>query len=164
MKKRYIFTKTIWQILIYLFEVVSVSILIAHLTMLIEGVNSAYAFIERCVLCYTFYQILVIVILTNVNDIEKDSYLTYINNLKKCILYTETKKKYIKDDILQNIEYQLDNATFNNTNFRKAYIMIKDNIDNLKIDSLNMEILNAEKMYEMNSLNWRYSFLLRVIK
>lgn len=164
MKKRYIFTKTIWQILIYLFEVVSISILFAYLTTLIEDVNSSYDFIERCVMCYTIYQILVIVILTNINDIEKDSYLAYINNLKKCILYIETKKKYIKDDILENIEYQLENSTFNNIKFRKAYVMIKENIDNLEIDSLNIEILNAEKMYEMNSLNWRFSFLLRVIK
>lgn len=115
-------------------------------------------------MCYTIYQILVVVILTNLNDIEKDSTLAYITNLKKCLLYTETKKEYIKKDILDNIDYQLDKGTCNNNEFRSAYELIKSNIDNLNVDNINMEIVNAEHRYELNSLNWRFSFLLRVIK
>lgn len=164
MKERYIFTKTVWQIFIYLIEVVGISIFLAYLTTLIKDNESVYDFIERCVMCYTIYQILVVVILTNKNDIEKDSCLAYITNLKKCILYIETKEKYIKEDILENIEYQLAPDTFNNNKFRKSYDFIRHNIDKLKKDNIEMELLNAEKMYEFASLNWRFSFLLRRVK
>ena len=164
MKKVYIFTKTLWQIILYLFEVIGVSVILTYLTTLISNTDTLFEFIERTIMCYTVYQILVIVILTNMNDIEKDSCLAYITNLKKCLLYIETKQKYIKDDILKNIDYQLDNSTFNNNEFRNSYTLIKNNIDNLKIDNINMELINAEHIYEMNSLNWRFSFLLRLVK
>ena len=31
-------------------------------------------------------------------------------------------------------------------------------------DNIEMEIINAEHRYELNSLNWRFSFLLRLLK
>lgn len=164
MKKIYFFTKTIWQILLYLIEVIGVSILLAYVTTLIKESDCLYDFIERSIMCYTLYQILVVVILTNINDIEKDSCLAYISNLKKCLLYIETKEEYIKEDILANIEYQLDTETINNQKFINSYMIIKNNIDNLKSSNINIELINAEKNYELNSLNWRFSFLLRLVK
>ena len=164
MKNRYIFTKTIWQILLYLIEVIGVSVLLAYLTTSIKKIDCLYDFIERSIMCYTVYQILVVIILTNINDIEKDSCLAYITNLKKCLLCIETKEEYIKEDILTNIEYQLDNETFNNQEFKNAYMMIRNNIDNLKSSNVNIELINAEKNYEFHSLNWRFSFLLRIFK
>lgn len=164
MKKIFFFTKTVCQILLYLIEVIGVSILLAYFTTFIKESECLYDFIERSIMCYTLYQILVVVILTNVNDIEKDSYLAYITNLKKCLLYIETKEEYIKEDILANIEYQLDTETINNQKFTNSYIIIKNNIDNLKSSNINMELINAEKYYELNSLNWRFSFLLRLVK
>lgn len=164
MKKIYFFTKTIWQILLYLIEVIGVSILLAYVTTLIKESDCLYDFIERSIMCYTLYQILVVVILTNINDIEKDSCLAYISSLKKCLLYIETKEEYIKEDILANIEYQLDTETINNQKFINSYKIIKNNIDNLKSNNINIELINAEKIYELNSLNWRFSFLLRLVK
>ena len=38
------------------------------------------------------------------------------------------------------------------------------NIDKLTKDNIEMEIINAEHRYELNSLNWRFSFLLRLLK
>lgn len=82
MKKRYILSKTLTQIFIYLIEVIGMSILFAHLSTFIQNTCSIYDFIERCISCYTIYQILVVVILTNLNDIQKDLLLAYITNLK----------------------------------------------------------------------------------
>ena len=164
MKRRYIIIKRIWQIILYLIEVVGVSVLIAYLTTFISKVDSIFDFFERIVMCYTIYQILVIVILTNINDIEKDSTLTYITLLKKCRLYIETKKDYIKEDILNSINNQLDSGKLNNMEFRKAYSLIRENIDKLTIDGIEMELINATHKYEFNSLNWRFSFVLRLIK
>lgn len=107
---------------------------------------------------------MVIIILTNLNDIHKDSLLAYITNLKKCLLYIETKQEYIKNDILNNINYQLKNDTFNTNEILNAYKYINKNIDNLNKNKIEMEIIKAEHCYELNSLNWKFSFLLRILK
>ena len=164
MKKRYFISKTITQIIIYLFEVVSISILFAWLSTFLKETCTTYDFFERCITCYTLYQILVVIILTNINDIEKDLLLAYITNLKKCILYIDTKQNYIKKDILKNIDYQLEKSTFNRNDVINSYKNIKNNIDNLTKDNIEMEIITAEHFYETNSLNWRFSFLLRLYK
>lgn len=164
MKKIYFSTKTLTQIFIYLVEVVGVSVLLAYLSTFIQKTCTMYDFIERCITCYTLYQILVIIILTNLNDIQKDLLLAYITNLKKCLLYVETKKDYIKKDILKNIEYQLKNSTFNSEETRNAYKNLKQNIDKLTKDNIEMEIIKAEQRYESNTLNYKFSFLLRLIK
>ena len=164
MKKIYFATKTLTQIFIYLVEAVGVSVLLAYLSTFIQKTCTMYDFIERCITCYTLYQILVIIILTNLNDIQKDLLLAYITNLKKCLLYVETKKNYIKKDILGNIEYQLKNSTFNSEETRNAYKNLKQNIDKLTKDNIEMEIIKAEQRYELNSLNWKFSFLLRIFK
>ncbi|MEI3402169.1 MAG: hypothetical protein V8R51_07675 [Clostridia bacterium] len=172
MKKRYIITKTIWQIFLYLFEVISISLFLTYLTTLIEDINSPFKWIERAIMCYTVYQILVLVILTNMNDIERDSCLAYIKVLKKCLLYIEMNEENIKKeiskeiskDILKDIDYQLDNGTFNNNEYRQAYALIRDNINNLNKNSIKIELIEAEHNYEMNALNWRFSFILRFLK
>lgn len=96
MKNRYIFTKTIWQILLYLIEVIGVSVLLAYLTTSIKKIDCLYDFIERSIMCYTVYQILVVIILTNINDIEKDSCLAYITNLKNVYCILKQKKNILK--------------------------------------------------------------------
>lgn len=164
MKKRFVFTKTLTQIFVYLIEVVGISTLLAYLSTLVQKTCTTYDFIERCIMCYTIYQIMVVIILTNLNDIQKDLLLAYITNLKKCLLYIETKQDYIKKDILNNIDYQLKNDTFNTNETIKAYKHIKNNIDNMTKDNIEMEIINAEHRYELNSLNWKFSFLLRIFK
>ena len=164
MKKRYIISKTLTQIFIYLVEVIGVSTLLAYLSTFMKETSTIYDFIERCITCYTIYQILVIVILTNLNDIQKDLLLAYTTNLRKCLLYIETKQNYIKKDILKNIDYQLKKDTFNNNEVINAYKNIENNIDKLTKDNIEMEIINAEHRYELNSLNWRFSFLLRLLK
>lgn len=164
MKKKYILSKTLWQIFLYLFEILSISMLLAYLTTFISSIGSLYDFIDRTIMCYTVYQILVVVILTNINDIKKDSCLAYITLLKQYLLYINTKDKNIKYNILQKIELQLDASTFNDNEFRNAYIKIKDNFDNIDEKSINCELINAEHIYESISLNWNFSFLLRIYK
>ena len=95
-KKIYIITKTIWQIFLYLFEVISISLFLTYLTTFIEDINSPSECLERATMCYTIYQILVLVILTNKNDIERDSCLAYIKVLKECLLYIEVNEEDIK--------------------------------------------------------------------
>ena len=88
--------------------------------------------------------------------------------LTGCLLYIEMNeeniKKEISKDILKDIDYQLDNGTFNNNEYRQAYALIRDNINNLNKNSIKIELIEAEHNYEMNALNWRFSFILRFLK
>ena len=79
-------------------------------------------------------------------------------------IYKSIKEKFIKKDILKDIDYQLDSGTFNNNEYRKAYALIRDNINNLNENNIKIELIEAEHNYEMNALNWRFSFILRLLK
>ena len=167
MKQKYIITKTITQILIYLLEILIFAGFLTYITTLITKIKSGFELVERFTICYTLYQILVVIILTNINDIQKDSCLAYIRILKKLLLYFEVNSKILKQEILKNIDYQLDSGTFNNPQYRNSYEKIKTNITEKKSfdkDMIKNELINAEHRYEMISLNWRFSFLLRIFK
>ena len=167
MKKIYFITKTIWQIILYAFELISISLLLAWVSTFITNCNSIWDYIERFIACYTIYQLLVIIILNNINDIAKDSCLAHISNLKMAELYVETKNENIKKELLKNIDYQLDIGTINNNNYRESYKKLKDYINKPKSDDkgfIKYELVKAEHRYEFISLQWRYSFLLRLLK
>lgn len=167
MKKRHFITKTIWQIFLYAFEVIFVSLFFTWISTLLCKCYSLWDYIERFLICYTMYQLLVIIILNNINDIAKDSCLAYITNLKKALLYADSNNKNIKKDIIKNINYQLDNGTINNNEYRRAYELLKKYIENTKSvekSYIECELINAEHRYELISLNWRYSFFFRLFK
>ena len=163
MKRGSIITKTIFQIFIYLIELLGVSFVITCLThYFIEPVLSYMQLIERMLMSYTIYQILVVVILTNINDIVRDSYLAYITTLKYCLIYLESKNETIKAILLNIIDEQLDPGRFNILDTRKAYEYLKANLDILNVTQINLQLVEAEHSYETATLNWRYSFLLRL--
>lgn len=160
------FVKTMWQIFLYTFEVLGVSFLLAYLSSFLKDICSVYEFIERTLMCYTFYQILVVIILTNLNDIKKDIYLAYITNIKRILLFLDSKDNKVKNEVLKNINYQLDGSTFNNGEFRKKYEKLKCDFEKNSISKtyIELELINSEQRYENVSLNWRFSFLLRLFK
>lgn len=92
MKKSSMISKTLVQIIVYLFEVLSVSFVMTYVTHIyLEPLLSYMDLIERMLMAYTIYQILVVVILTNINDIAKDSCWAYATTLKMCLIYLETR-------------------------------------------------------------------------
>ena len=167
MKKIYFITKSVCQIFIYAFEVITISTFLTWLSSLFNNCSSLWCYIERFLICYTVYQLLVIIVLNNINDIAKDSCLAYITNLKKALLYADSKNKNIKKEIIKNIEYQLDDGTINNSEYKLSYELLKkyiENADSIEKSYIECELINAEHRYEYISLQWRYSFLLRVLK
>ena len=166
MKNNFI-TKTIWQIFLYAFELISISLLFTWLSTFVANCNSIWELIERFIACYTIYQLLIIIVLNNINDIAKDSCLAYISNLKMIDLYLEIKDKNMKKELLKNIDHQLDSGTINNNKYRESYKRLKERINNSKFENksyIKYELIKAEHNYEFISLQWRYSFLLRLFK
>lgn len=164
LKRSDIIIKTIWQILLYVIEVGGASAALTFLSNYLEPISSTMSLVERMMLSYSIYQILVVVILTNLNDIKKDSYLAWITILKLCLIYVNDPNEELKNTILKYINYQLDNGTFNNLEIRKGYQNLKENLDVLNETQVDTEIVIAEHNYETVTLNWRFSFILRLFK
>lgn len=161
MKHKHTIAKTLFQIFLYLIELLSVSLFFTYLTSFLAPITSSISFLERMILAYTIYQILVIVILTNLNDIQKDSYLAWITTLKLILLYAETRDQKVKITLNRNLDYQLNSSTLNSSVFRNAYENLKHNLDTIDETSVKLELIIAEQQFEMQSLNWKFSFLLR---
>ncbi len=164
MNKFYIFTKKTFQIFLYLFEIIGITYLLTYLSSFCCSIDSTYIFIQRMIDYYVVYQLLTIVILGNLNDIKKDSLLTYRTIIKLCIEYCKTKNSDVKELILNKVNKQLDTGILNDKEFRNAYMNILDNIDNLNLTVLNIELINVEHRFDSYSLEWKYSFLLRLLK
>ena len=165
MKRGSIITKTIFQIFMYLIELLGVSFAITcFIHFCVEPILSYIRFIEILSMSYAIYQILVAIILTNINDIAKDSYLMYISILKHCLLYLKHRDKSTKNNLLQKIEEVLEPKYIITSDVREACKKIESNLDKINEQIINAELIDAECSFELATLNWRYSFLLRWLK
>ena len=163
MKKSSMVSKTLVQIMVYLFELLSVSFAITYVTHIyLEPLLSYMDLIERMLMAYTVYQILVVVILTNINDIAKDCYLAYATTLKMGLVYLETRDEKVKLEMLNRIDKLMDPGKFNLPDVWNAYASLKQNLDVINKTQIEMELIKAEHCCESATLNWRYSFLLRL--
>lgn len=165
MKRGNIVTKTIFQIFVYLIELLGISFIITCLIhFYVEPILSYMQFLETLSMSYAIYQILITIILTNINDIAKDSYLMYISVLKHCLLYLKHKDKSTKNNLLQKLTEVLEPKHIITSDVRDACKKIESNLDEINEQVINAELIKAECAFEFATLNWRYSFLLRWFK
>ena len=172
-KKHYLITKRIFQIFLYLLEVVGISYLLTFITNVFWQTESFIDFIERMTIFYTFYQMTIFGILQQLNDIKKDEYLALLSMYKYFELYNADKRDCIKKDIINStcelvkIPSVLDSTMLNDNDIRKEYLEIKKILDsNQSIDDtfLKVKIIEYEHCCEGAVLNWKYSILIRIFK
>ncbi len=166
-KKHYLITKRIFQIFLYLLEVVGISYLLTFITNVFWQTESFIDFIERMTIFYTFYQMTIFGILQQLNDIKKDEYLALLSMYKYFELYNADKRDCIKKDIINLLNRQLDSTMLNDNDIRKEYLEIKKILDsNQSIDDtfLKVKIIEYEHCCEGAVLNWKYSILIRIFK
>ena len=163
-KKKHIRSKTIWQIFLLFFEI---AVIVGGLTWssgVLWKFGSGLDVLERVGLFYGFYQILTFIILSNLNDIKADEFLAFKNTasiaLKACEYNDEAWKGIAKDQI----DKQLDSGVFNDMLVRKNYSVLKQCIDENALKNIEYIIVWAEHCAEECKLQWKYSFLLRIIK
>lgn len=163
-KKKHIRSKTIWQIFSLFFEI---AVIVGGLTWssgVLWKFGSGLDVSERVGLFYGFYQILTFIILSNLNDINADEFLAFKNTasiaLKACEYNDEAWKGIAKDQI----DKQLDSGVFNDMLVRKNYSVLKQCIDENALKNIEYIIVWAEHCAEECKLQWKYSFLLRIIK
>lgn len=166
-KERYLITKRVFQIFLYLLEVIGVPLVLTSLSNKFWKTENFIDFLERMTIFYTFYQIIIYGILQHLNDIKKDEYLALLTMYKYIEIYNLDKRKSIKDNIINIINNQLDSSTFNDNNIRQEYLEIKKILDDNKgFDEtiLKTKIIKYEHCCEEAVLNWKYSILTRIFK
>ncbi len=166
-QKHFLIIKYIFQIFLYLLEVLGISYLLTFISDVFWQTENFIDFIERMTIFYTFYQITMFGILQQLNDIKKDEYLAILSMYKYVELYNSDKRTDIKKDIINLVNKQLENVTLNDNNIRKEYLEIKKVIDNNQpFDEtlLKAKIIKYEHCCEEAVLNWKYSILTRIFK
>ena len=167
LKKHFLVTKKIFQVILYLTEMIGISYLLTKVTSIYLPTENFIDFFERMTIFFTFYQIIIFGILQQLNDMKKDEYLAILTMYKYVELYNSDKREYIANDIKNLIQKQLDSSMLNDNDIRNEYLEIKKVFDNnQKFDDtlIKIKIIKYEHCYEEATLNWKYSILTRLFK
>ena len=165
------YTKNLFQILVWLVEVIGVPVLLILTTKSIMPFNSqttAFNFLERYLAFYAVYQILVFIFLSSVNDCKKDQTLALLKTYEYLQLYFETNDQSLGSRILCICEAQQGDSIMNNLETKKEYKNISELLTTplleTNITKIKSRIIYLEHEYEEISLLWKYSFLVRLFK
>lgn len=156
--------KNLFQIFLIILEVGGIGMLVVFICNIISPTNDFVEHISRFLLGSSVYELLVFFTLTQINDSQKDSELAIIGAYKYAALYCETGDEKIKDILFQLIDKQLEAVMMNNAKTREEYIDLKKHIETKNINYIKARIIHHEHCFEMCSLRWRYSFILRLFK
>lgn len=167
LKKHYLVTKKIFQVILYLTEMIGISYLLTKITSIYLPTENFIDFFERMTIFFTFYQIIIFGIFQQLNDMKKDEYLAILTMYKYVELYNSDKREYIAKDIKNLIQKQLDSSMINDNDIRNEYLEIKKLFDNnQKFDDtlIKIKIIKYEHCCEETTLNWKFSILTRLLK
>ena len=149
LKKHYLVTKKIFQVILYLTEMIGISYLLTKITSIYLPTENFIDFFERMTIFFTFYQIIIFGIFQQLNDMKKDEYLAILTMYKNLI------------------QKQLDSSMLNDNDIRNEYLEIKKLFDNnQKFDDtlIKIKIIKYEHCCEETTLNWKFSILTRLLK
>ena len=167
LKKHYLVTKKIFQVILYLTEMIGISYLLTKITSIYLPTENFIDFFERMTIFFTFYQIIIFGIFQQLNDMKKDEYLAILTMYKYVELYNSDKREYIAKDIKNLIQKQLDSSMLKDNDIRNEYLEIKKLFDNnQKFDDtlIKIKIIKYEHCCEETTLNWKFSLLTRLLK
>ena len=163
-KRHDIIIKSIWQIFILFVEIGLIAGGLTWASFYIVKFESVIEFFERFTLFYGLYQLSVFVILSNLNDIKSDEYLALMNTAslasKACEFNDADKKK----EICLLIDKQLESDMFNDCIVREKYIYLKQLIESNNRKEIEYLVIWAGHFCDETKLQWKYSFILRLIK
>lgn len=164
MKKIYIFTKSLWQVMLVVIEIVFATSGLVLLSKFLRPIEDNLDIIERYILFIAVYEIFVYVLLSFLNDARKDALLALKTSFEYAQLYCKTGYSPIKSYLREKIDMQLENSIFNHIDIRKEYENLREYIDNQDIGTIQFKLIGLQHNYEMCDLQWRFTFLLRQFK
>ena len=163
-KQRHIATKSLWQIFLVFIELLVVVGITTYTSNKFYPSENWIELIERIGIFYGIYQIAVYIILSTINDVKSDEYLALKNNASIALKACEYNDEEWKNIIKAQIDSQLKNSMLNDLLVRKNYSVLKTCIDTNTTKNIEYMIIWAEHCAEMSKLQWRFSFLLRLLK
>lgn len=166
-KKYHILTKTVFQICLYGLEIGVFCGGATFMSIMPFDTGNAITTIEimeRFALFYGFYQLIVFLILTNLNDIQADEYLALKNTAELASLSLESQSTQLEQQVRSLVDKQLESDVFNDTNVRKSYRNIAACLAQNNLVGIKQITIWASHCSELATLNWRFSFLLRIFK
>lgn len=165
--KFHVFTKTCFQIFLYVLEISFFCGLLTYLSFLFIPLGttvSAMDIWERFTLFYVLYQMLVCMTLTNINDIKADEYLALHSTAESAVLAIESNSLRLICQVQDTIDKQLDSGVFNDMNVRKKYHFLSECVDDGNLIEVRQISIWSGHCAEASKLDWRFSFLLRIFK
>lgn len=166
-KKYHILTKTVFQICLYGLEIGVFCGGATFASIMPFDTGNAITTIEimeRFALFYGFYQLIVFLILTNLNDIQADEYLALKNTAELASLSLESQSTQLEQQVRSLVDKQLESDVFNDMNVRKSYRNIVACSAQNNLVGIKQITIWASHCSELATLNWRFSFLLRIFK
>ena len=166
-KKYHILTKTVFQICLYGLEIGVFCGGATFVSIMLFDTGNAITTIEimeRFALFYGFYQLIVFLILTNLNDIQADEYLALKNTAELASLSLESQSTQLEQQVRSLVDKQLESDVFNDTNVRKSYRNIAACLAQNNLVGIKQITIWASHCSELATLNWRFSFFLRIFK
>lgn len=166
-KRYHIFTKTVFQICLYSLEIGVLCGVATFVSIMLFDTNNTITTIEimeRFTLFYGFYQLIVFLILTNLNDIRADEYLALKNAAELASLSLESQSTQLEQQVRLLVNKQLEGDVFNDTKVRENYKNIVDCLVQNNLVGIKQISIWASHCSETATLNWRFSFLLRIFK
>ena len=166
-KKYHILTKTVFQICLYGLEIgvfCGGATFVSIMPFDTGNAITTIEIMERFALFYGFYQLIVFLILTNLNDIQADEYLALKNTAELASLSLESQSTQLEQQVRLLIDKQLGSDVFNDTNVRKSYRNIAACLAQNNLVGIKQITIWASHCSELATLNWRFSFLLRIFK
>lgn len=164
MKKWHFVIKRLFQIFLLAFETIGFATLFVYITSKYVGVYNIIDVLERGMLGFAIYEVIIYVILNMITDINRDSYLALKTNYEMAVLYIESNNNQIEETILKNIDYQLDIGTVNSLEVRQEYKVLKEVLNEKNINEAKYKVCLYNHLYELEDLKWNFSILLRFFK
>lgn len=152
------------QIILFLIEM---AIVICVFTIFISkyvSINNALERVEIWMIGFAIYEIIVFVVLKNISDVERDMKLGLRTMSEYILIYFETGSQDILSKINSILILQLNPKTFNNKNAREQYRILQECLNDKNIGEVKFLSCKYNHEYEMATLSWNFSFLLRIIK
>ena len=163
MRMANIIASTLKKSLFFSAEMAGAAVFFMILSTHILPITSIFEVWIRLILGYLIYQIILINVLTCINNEQRKAILNYVTALKKSICYVEKRDLCLRREILIGVERQLRQGFFNNHELRESFMFLRNNLSNMSKRRLEIELTRAENAYEQSLLKCKYSLTLRIL-
>lgn len=149
-----------FQVAIYLVEVIIIPLLAVLVSKHFLPIGNFMQGIQRWLTFYAIYQVLVIVIATNINDIHRDSWLAAKDAYTMAKYYCDTNDADILPMLNQQLNRALDEKSVISPE-AKCLILALGDIDKNQVERA---LILINHQLATCDLKWRYSLILRHFK